>query len=84
VPAELAGAFVNLEPVVGALTGAVAFQDPLGLEQALGGLAILAGIAVSALSAGPSPSQGPTRSRVFGASTVGHAPRRARVSAARK
>ena len=30
VPAELAGAFVNLEPLVGALTGAVAFHDAFG------------------------------------------------------
>src|SRR5829696_7229070 len=50
VPAELAGAFVNLEPLVGALTGVVAFQDAVGPKQALGGLAILAGIALSALA----------------------------------
>jgi drug/metabolite transporter (DMT)-like permease len=50
VPAELAGAFVNLEPLVGAICGVVAFQDALAPEQALGGLAILAGIAVPALA----------------------------------
>src|SRR5215218_3305699 len=52
VPAELAGAFVNLEPLVGAICGVVAFGDAVGLEQALGGLAILAGIAVAALAGG--------------------------------
>src|SRR5215207_5252116 len=50
VPAELAGAFVNLEPLIGALMGVIAFQDAVGPEQALGGLAILAGIALSALA----------------------------------
>src|SRR5829696_6484759 len=50
VPAELAGAFVNLEPLVGALCGVVAFEDAVGPKQALGGLAILAGIALSALA----------------------------------
>ena len=49
VPAELAGAFVNLEPLVGALTGAVAFHDVVGPAQVLGGTAILAGIALGAL-----------------------------------
>src|SRR5215217_7091722 len=48
VPAELAGAFVNLEPLIGALTGVVAFQDAVGPEHALGGLAILAGIGLAA------------------------------------
>jgi O-acetylserine/cysteine efflux transporter len=49
VPAELAGAFVNLEPLVGALTGVVAFHDAFGPLQALGGATILAGIALGAL-----------------------------------
>jgi drug/metabolite transporter (DMT)-like permease len=49
VPAEVAGAFVNLEPLVGAATGAVAFHDVVGAQQLLGGLAILAGIALGAL-----------------------------------
>jgi O-acetylserine/cysteine efflux transporter len=46
VPAAVAGAFVNLEPLVGALTGAVAFHDALGPAQVAGGAAILAGIAL--------------------------------------
>jgi O-acetylserine/cysteine efflux transporter len=49
VPAEFAGAFVNLEPLVGAATGAVAFHDAFGPIQVLGGAAILAGIALGAL-----------------------------------
>ena len=49
VPAELAGAFVNLEPLVGAITGAVAFHDVVGPAQIVGGAAILAGIALGAL-----------------------------------
>jgi drug/metabolite transporter (DMT)-like permease len=46
VPAEVAGAFVNLEPLVGAATGAIVFHDAVGLPQLLGGAAILAGIAL--------------------------------------
>ena len=44
VPAAVAGAFVNLEPLIGALTGAVAFHDALGPAQLAGGAAILVGI----------------------------------------
>jgi O-acetylserine/cysteine efflux transporter len=46
VPAAVAGAFVNLEPLIGALTGAVAFHDALGPVQFAGGAAILVGIAL--------------------------------------
>jgi drug/metabolite transporter (DMT)-like permease len=49
VPAEVAGAFFNLEPLVGAIAGTVAFGDPAGLAQVAGGAAILAGIALSSL-----------------------------------
>jgi O-acetylserine/cysteine efflux transporter len=49
VSAEVAGAFLNLEPLVGAITGAVAFGDPAGLAQVAGGAAILAGIGLSSL-----------------------------------
>jgi drug/metabolite transporter (DMT)-like permease len=49
VPAEVAGAFLNLEPLVGAIAGAVAFGDAVGLVQVAGGLAILAGIGLSSL-----------------------------------
>jgi drug/metabolite transporter (DMT)-like permease len=47
VPADVAGAFVNLEPVVGAVTGWLAFGDAATTIQLGGALAVLAGIALS-------------------------------------
>jgi hypothetical protein len=47
IPAEIAGAFLNLEPLVGAAAGALAFGDPFGVPQLTGALAILGGIALS-------------------------------------
>jgi hypothetical protein len=49
VSAEVAGAFYNIEPLVGAVAGIVLFGDPAGLAQAIGGAAIIAGIALSSL-----------------------------------
>jgi O-acetylserine/cysteine efflux transporter len=49
VSAEVAGAFLNLEPLVGAIAGAVAFGDPVGLALVAGGAAIVAGIGLSSL-----------------------------------
>ena len=49
VSAELAGAFVNLEPLVGAIAGVALFGNPAGPVQAAGGTAIIAGIAMSSL-----------------------------------
>jgi O-acetylserine/cysteine efflux transporter len=49
VAADVAGAFLNLEPLVGAVAGAVAFRNPVGLAQAVGGAAILIGIVLSSL-----------------------------------
>jgi EamA-like transporter family len=49
VSPEIAGAFVNLEPLVGAAAGAVVFGDPVGMAQAAGGAAVLTGIALSSL-----------------------------------
>jgi O-acetylserine/cysteine efflux transporter len=49
VAAEVAGAFVNLEPLVGAAAGAVVFGDPVGMALAAGGAAIVTGIALSSL-----------------------------------
>ena len=46
---QLAGAFLNLEPLVGALAGAAAFGDAFGPVQLAGGFVLLAGIALSAL-----------------------------------
>jgi O-acetylserine/cysteine efflux transporter len=49
VSAELAGAFLNLEPLVGAVAGAVLFADRVGPAQVTGGAAIITGIALSGL-----------------------------------
>ena len=48
VPARLASAFINLEPLVGALAGVAVFGDAFGRTQALGALAILGAIALAA------------------------------------
>ena len=47
VTPELAGSFLNLEPLVGTAAGALAFGDPFGPLQLLGSAVILAGIALS-------------------------------------
>lgn len=52
VSVEVAGAFVNLEPLVGAAAGALVFQDPFGAVQTLGAAAILVGVVLSALGQG--------------------------------
>ncbi len=49
VAADVAGAFLNIEPLVGALLGMALFADPLGPVQVAGGAAIVAGIALSTL-----------------------------------
>jgi O-acetylserine/cysteine efflux transporter len=49
VSAEVAGAFYNLEPLVGAAAGAVVFGEPVGIALVGGGAAILAGIGLSSL-----------------------------------
>lgn len=49
VPSEVAGAFLNLEPLVGAIAGIVLFADPAGSRQVAGGAAIMAGIAMGSL-----------------------------------
>ena len=49
VSAEVAGAFLNLEPLVGAIVGAAAFGDVVGPAQVAGGAAIVAGIGLSSL-----------------------------------
>jgi drug/metabolite transporter (DMT)-like permease len=51
VTAEVAGAFLNLEPLVGALVGVLAFGDPAGPRLFAGGAAILGGIVMSSLPA---------------------------------
>ncbi len=60
VAAEVAGAFFNIEPLVGAVAGIVVFGNPVGPAQVIGGAAILAGIALSSLpliGAGRPPAQ---------------------------
>ncbi|MBO0838100.1 MAG: DMT family transporter [Actinobacteria bacterium] len=49
VSADVAGAFLNLEPLVGAAIGVVGFGNPLGAVQLAGGAAILSGIGLSTL-----------------------------------
>jgi O-acetylserine/cysteine efflux transporter len=51
VSAEVAGAFVNLEPLVGAVAGVVLFGNPAGPVQLAGGAVILIGIGLSSLPA---------------------------------
>ena len=50
VSSEVAGAFLNLEPLVGGVAGAVFFGDPAGLGLLFGGAAILVGIGLSTLT----------------------------------
>ncbi|HEU4421840.1 MAG TPA: DMT family transporter [Pilimelia sp.] len=74
---EIAGAFLNLEPLVGAVVGVLAFGDPFGPTQLLGGSAILAGIAIttapiitartSPQRSRPQPSDQPMPETVVGA-----------------
>jgi len=49
VAADVAGAFLNIEPLVGALLGMALFADPLGPIQVAGGAAIVTGIGLSTL-----------------------------------
>ena len=64
VSAEVAGAFLNLEPLVGALAGVVAFGDPAGPRLLAGGVAVLGGIVMSSL---PALRGGPRRPRLAAA-----------------
>jgi drug/metabolite transporter (DMT)-like permease len=54
VAPAVAGAFVNLEPLVGAGVAVFAFGDPFGIAQTAGTLAILVGIGLSSGRAGAS------------------------------
>ncbi len=49
VSPAFAGAFVNLEPLVGAVVGWVAFSDPVGAWQLIGAVAVIVGILISLL-----------------------------------
>lgn len=59
VAPELAGAFVNLEPLVGAVVGWVAFANPLGMWQVAGALAVVSGILISVLPPAAGRLMGP-------------------------
>ncbi|MFI5933679.1 DMT family transporter [Actinoplanes sp. NPDC051494] len=50
VSPSAAGAFLNLEPLVGFLIGVALFGDAFGSAQAAGGIAVLAGIALTSVS----------------------------------
>jgi O-acetylserine/cysteine efflux transporter len=63
VSSEVAGAFYNLEPLVGAVAGVVAFGDPAGPRLLLGGVAILGGIVMSSLPALRGPGSGQRHDR---------------------
>jgi len=60
---EVAGAFINLEPLVGAVLGALAFHDPWGPAQAGGAIAIAVGIVLSARSERTPPRGASVRGR---------------------
>ncbi len=64
VPAELAGAFLNLEPVVGAAAGWLALGEPAGIGQLVGVAAVLAGIAMSIMPRKPATSTAPVTLRL--------------------
>jgi O-acetylserine/cysteine efflux transporter len=53
VTAEVAGAFVNIEPLVGAALGALVFHDPFSGLHAAGGAVVVVGMALSAGVRGP-------------------------------
>ncbi|HET6870967.1 MAG TPA: DMT family transporter [Solirubrobacteraceae bacterium] len=64
VPAELAGAFLNLEPIVGAAAGWLALGEPAGIGQLIGVAAVLVGIAMSVMPAKPAASTSPVGVRL--------------------
>jgi O-acetylserine/cysteine efflux transporter len=64
VPAELAGAFLNLEPVVGAAVGWLALGEPAGAWQIMGVVAVLAGVAMSTLPPKPESRREPAVARL--------------------
>jgi hypothetical protein len=56
VPSTTAGIFINIEPVVGASLGVLAFHDPFKLPLAIGGALIVTGSLVVVLNEAPSLS----------------------------
>ncbi len=51
VPAAVAGAFLNLEPLFGAVIGILLFGNPLGPAQVAGGAAVVAGLGLTSYEA---------------------------------
>jgi O-acetylserine/cysteine efflux transporter len=51
VPAAIAGAFLNLEPLFGAVIGILLFGNPVGPAQVAGGAAVVAGLGLSSCQA---------------------------------
>ncbi|MBV9607467.1 MAG: DMT family transporter [Solirubrobacterales bacterium] len=64
VPADLAGAFLNLEPVVGAAAGWLALGEPAALGQLIGVAAVLMGIVMSTAPPRPEASRAPVTVRL--------------------
>jgi drug/metabolite transporter (DMT)-like permease len=64
VPAELAGAFLNLEPVVGAAAGWLALGEPATLGQIMGIVGVLGGIAMSTTAPEPTARRVPVAVRL--------------------
>jgi O-acetylserine/cysteine efflux transporter len=75
VSADVAGAFLNLEPLVGAIMGVALFAEPAGRVQIAGGAAITVGIGLSSFQVVRSqrqsaavPSRGPAHRALVTAS----------------
>ena len=66
VSAEVAGAFLNLEPLVGAIAGAVVFGDPVGLGAGRGRRGHPGGHRAQQPAAAGRPPHGPARGTVPG------------------
>ena len=64
VPAELAGAFLNLEPVVGAAAAWLALGEPAAVGQLAGVAAVLVGIVMSTTAPRPDAPTAPVTRRL--------------------
>ncbi|MDX6740774.1 EamA family transporter [Actinocorallia sp. A-T 12471] len=61
VAPDLAGAFLNIEPVIGFGIGVAAFGDPFGPLQITGVLAVALGLILTALPQPPNPIPTPAK-----------------------
>jgi drug/metabolite transporter (DMT)-like permease len=80
VPAHIAGAFVNLEPVVGAIAGWMAFGDAATPAQVAGALTVLVALALSTARARKPPTA--SRSRPLSPRAGGRRATRRRIVSA--